>query len=197
MATNWYGACLSNDLDVMKRYITRDNVNTLVTMDVPWTPLRIALDDEDVACVRWLVQDMGADVMSALAFHGHLTFDPDIVCILCAAGVNPNYMGHPTARTPLMDALVDYRVQYDDDLLRALVACGADYGPIMRNPGVYSAESMRALSRCVAARRKCLEAARALLYVGRKRSGAWRDVLVLVAKLVWRSRRSIEWEFME
>lgn len=78
-------ACQDGDLDLLKQYITRDNINRDIFFSD--TPIEICTGYFHIACMRWLI-DMGADFKRALSqavilnklecIRFYLSYHPDL-----------------------------------------------------------------------------------------------------------------------
>lgn len=191
----WFQASCKPYLHELKRVITRENVNENRREDGYGSPLSNALLYRQVDCVRWLVQEMGANVHDAIRIIHFMPNTPDIICILCAAGVNPDF--RDTYGDTLMSDMLNCRFEgitrkgIDVRVMRALVACGSSQH--INNVKECSPTAYGHFQVCVAARAACKQAARTLLYIGRLQPGG-RDVCGIIARLVWQSRRMVAWE---
>ncbi len=189
----------------MKRAITRENVNVIAEQTSYKLPLVATICHYHAEGLRWLLNDMGADLKLALSF----TLSLDIHCaetmrVLCAAGMDPDSAVSP--RRHNYNTLLQHHIKVFDtclsssvnginygkghDVIRALVAYGANTNIV--DVSELSLVGENWLRNCITARARCLSATRALLYVGR--TLGQRDVMGLVARMAWHTRLLPEWE---
>ncbi len=157
-------------LRVAKQYVTRDNVNEGETgVGMYRFPISVAVSCDNVELARWLVYDMGAKVRGwVLAYDAR---SPAMLRVLLDARVRP-------------DARTWYKLDRPATREWAMVILEAGYVP--RYPPPWAKAFIQG-------RDRCRDTTVTLLGLSRKIRGA-RDVFPLIARLVWNTSRSEEWQ---
>lgn len=98
--------CINGNLEEMKRLITADNVNTQIDTYMSKTPIEVCCWYDRLDCVKWLVENMNADLRSSLYF---CMFSHQKLCLNyilnAGADVNKRQAG---GRTAIYVANIDY-----------------------------------------------------------------------------------------